>query len=236
MTEPPTTPPPPAAPPPPPSQPAYGAPGVPPPPRTGFPTWGIFAIIAAIVLVGGGVTAVVLLSGDDDPEDPVQPALPAPSAVVQESPGVESPLPLPTEEPVAAATCVAAPPRPLISCVPDQIEQFTLIEWDNAPQFASTFNANQAIEVEFNRPDGRQILHYLFAYNTSTEATVEKNAYVNAFEATGFTVVGETRERGINVTRLAAGEEVLVWSNGLLMGVVEGPFDVAAGFFLELPY
>jgi len=233
MTEPPAAPP--TPPPPPPQPPAYGPPGAP-PPRAGFPTWGIFAIIAAIVLVGGGVTAVVLLGGDDEPEGPVQPALTAPSAVAEESPGVESPLPLPTEEPVAAATCIDAPPRPLVSCVPSQIGQFTLIEWDNAPQFASTFNANQAIEVEFNRPDGKEILHYLFAYNTHTEATVEKNAYVNAFEATGFTVVGETRERGINVTRLAAGEEVLVWSNGLLMGVVEGPFDVASGFFLELPY
>ena len=46
----------------------------------------------------------------------------------------------------------------------------------------------------------------------------------------------EGRTRGINFTRLTAGEEIIVWSNGLLMGVVEGPFDIAAGFFLSLPY
>lgn len=228
MTEPPAAPPPP--PPPPAAQPpAYGAPGAPPPPRAGFPTWGIIAIIAAIVVVGGGVAALLLLGGDDEPTE--VPAIPSPPVI--ESPVLESPLP---ESPAAATTCLSAPPSPLISCVPAEVGQFTLVEWDNAPQFGSTFNANSAIEVTFNRPDGTAVQHYLFSYNTHTEATIEKDNYVDGFEATGYTVVGETRERGINVTRLSGASEVLVWSNGNLMATLVGPFDVTTGFFLELPY
>ncbi|MGH2692283.1 MAG: hypothetical protein ACRDHM_07235 [Actinomycetota bacterium] len=208
---------------------AMTEPPAPPPPSDWSSTWGILGLILAVAVLGGGVTALVLRGGDDGPETPSQ-------AIAAESPGVESSQPLPTEGPVAAATCIAAPPRPLIGCVPSEVGPFTLIAWDNAPQLASTFNANQAIEVEFNRPGGEQVLHYLFAYDIPTEAVVEQGRYVGGFEATGFTVVGETLERGINVTRLVEDKEVLIWSNGLLMGVVEGPFDVASGFFLELPY
>ncbi len=142
--------------------------------------------------------------------------------------------PLPTTE--TTPTTIESAPTQLIDLVPQTVGSFELIEWDNAPQFAQTFNANQAIEVEFRRPDGKQVLHYLFSYNTHTEATIEKDNYVRAFQETGFVITDEGRTRGINYTRLAAGEEVVVWSNDVLMGVVEGPFDVAAGFFLELPY
>ncbi|HWC31824.1 MAG TPA: hypothetical protein VG709_01695, partial [Actinomycetota bacterium] len=78
--------------------------------------------------------------------------------------------------------------------------------------------------------------HYLFTYNTGTEATIEKDDYVRAFQGEGFVITDQGRTRGINYTRLAGNEEIVVWSNDVLMAVVEGPFDVAAGFFLELPY
>ena len=234
MTEPPAPPPPPppaAAPPP--ATPAYGAPQ---PPRGGFPTWGIIAIIVAIVLVGGGVAALVLLGGDDEPEQvaPVETTAiptPAPTAASPILDTPESPLTSPATTP-----CTSAPPPQLVSCVPDKVGQYTLTEWDNAPQFAGTFNANNAIEVTFQRPDGSTVSHFLFSYNTHTEATIEKDNYVGGFEATGYSVVGTTRERGINATRMAGPSEVLVWSNGNLMGTLVGPFDVTTGFFLELPY
>ncbi len=236
MTEPPAPPPPPPGTPPPaaPPPPAYGAPPSAPPPG-GFPTWGIIAIIAAILLVGGGVAALVLLGGDEEPEQvAVQETttLPtaAPTAIIETTPAspvISSPETTP---------CTSAPPATLVNCVPDKVGQYTLTEWDNAPQFAATFNANNAIEVTFQRPDGSTVSHFLFSYNTHTEATIEKDNYVNGFEATGYTVVGQTRERGINATRLAGPSEVLVWSNGNLMGTLVGPFDVTTGFFLELPY
>ena len=235
MTEPPAPQPPPPAAAPPPATPAYGAPQ---PPRGGFPTWGIIAIIAAIVLVGGGVAALVLLGGDDEPEvvAPVETtAIPTPAPTAASPVPVETPASPVITSPETTA-CTSAPPATLINCVPEKVGQYTLTEWDNAPQFAQTFNANNAIEVTFQRGDGSTLSHFLFSYNTHTEATIEKDNYVSGFEATGYTVVGTTRERGINATRLAGPSEVLVWSNGNLMGTVVGPFDVTTGFFLELPY
>ena len=227
----------PPPPPPPAAPPAYGAPGAPPPPRPGFPAWGIVAIILAIVLVGGAVTAIVLLGGDDEPapvavQSTLPPILESPSAAPSPSTAVESPI---LESP-ASTPCTLSPQQPLVNCVPDKVGAYTLTEWDNAPQFAQTFNANSAIEVTFNRSDGSTVQHYLFSYNTHTEATIEKDNYVNGFKATGYTVVGETREKGINVTRLVGDSEVLVWSDGVLMAVLVGPFDVTTGFFSELPY
>ena len=63
----------------------------PPPPKPGFPKWIIFAIIGAVLLIGGIILLVVLLSGDktDDEEE-----TPTPTPV--ESP---SPSPTPTPEP-----------------------------------------------------------------------------------------------------------------------------------------
>ena len=249
---PPSTPPPGSQPPagPPPSQPPYGPPSGPggTPPRRGFPGWAIAAIIAAVLLVGGGIAAIVLLGGEDKPQEQTQgngdtsPTAQSPASPV----GSGTPIPTtsgsvggsapPTGTPVAAADCAAAPPESLISCVPQEIEAFTLISWDNAPQFAETFQANSAIEVEFRRADAQQVLHYLFSYDTHTAATIAKDTYVSAFEGQGFVVQEEGRTRGINFTRLTGSEEIIVWSNGLLMGVVEGPFDIAAGFFLSLPY
>lgn len=227
-------------PPPPSAPPAYGAPGAPPPPRGGFPTWGIIAIIVAILVVGGGVAAILLLGGDDEPapiavQTTLPPVLDSPSAApspIVDSPVVESPV---LASPVSTP-CTTAPQQPLVNCVPDKVGAYTLTEWDNAPQFAQTFNANTAIEVTFNRGDGSTVQHYLFSYPTHTEATIEKNNYVNGFKATGYTVVGQSREKGINVTRLVGQSEVLVWSNGVLMAVLVGPFDVTTGFFTELPY
>jgi hypothetical protein len=230
LTEPTAPPPPPVAPP------AYGAPGAPPPPRAGFPTWGIVAIIISIFLVGGGVTAVVLLTDNEEPEPVETPFTPVPDSPL--SPGLSSPSPAGASPSPAVANspCIAAPPEPLIDCVPERVGSFVLNEWDNAPQFAQTFNANQAIEVLFRRANGTELQHFLFSYPTHTEATVEKESYVRGFEATGYTVVDQTREKGLDITRLQARQEVLVWSNGRLMGVVLGPFDVTTGFFLELPY
>lgn len=242
MTEPPAPPPPPPpSAPPPAASPAYGS--AQPPGRGGFPTWGIIAIIAAIVLVGGGVAAIVLLGGDDEPEQTAPPVVQQTTAAPTVAPTAASPIidtPTTPESPVITSpettACTSAPPTTLINCVPDKVGQYTLTEWDNAPQFASTFNANNAIEATFQRGDGSTVSHFLFSYNTHTEATIEKNNYVSGFQATGHTVVGQTRERGINATRLAGPSEVLVWSNGNLMGTLVGPFDVTTGFFLELPY
>ncbi|MGH2684013.1 MAG: hypothetical protein ACRDJP_00910, partial [Actinomycetota bacterium] len=150
------------------------------------------------------------------------------------SPIPESPAASPAE---AEVDCAAAPPPQLVNCLPQSVQAFDLIEWDNAPQFAQTFNANAAIESEYRRPDGKQILHYVFSYTTHTEAALERDSYVRAFENIGFVKVAEERSRGINVVRMTDGvEEVLVWSNGLIMAVVEGPIDVAAGFYLSLSY
>ncbi|MDQ4005692.1 MAG: hypothetical protein M3135_05255 [Actinomycetota bacterium] len=253
---PPPPPPPPTQPPPPGSVPPQQPPGVPPqqpyggqtpppgygaPPPTGgggFPMWAIIAIIVAVVAIAAAVT-VIVLAGGDEPEPPT-PALESPgSPVPAPTDTALSPIPGSPSSPAAPATadCAVAPPPRLIECVPQKIEAFELIEWDNAPQFAQTFNANTAIETEFRRPDGKQILHYIFSYNTHTEAAVERDNYVRAFENIGFVKVSEERSRGINVARLTDGtEEVLVWSNGLIMAVVEGPIDVAAGFYLSLAY
>jgi hypothetical protein len=222
---------------PPPPPPAYGAPAPPGAPGGGgFPTWGIIAIIVAIVLVGAGVTAVVLITDKDEPGPVETPFTPIPVTTL--SPGLASPsAAAPSPSPaVANSACIAAPPQALIGCVPQKVGSFVLIEWDNAPQFAETFHANKAIEVLFRRGDRAELRHYLFSYPTNAEATFEKDSYVRGFETTGYTVVGETHEKGLDITRLQANQEVLVWSNGLLMGVVLGPFDVTTGFFLELPY
>lgn len=178
----------------------------------------------------------MLLSGDDEPEQVVPlPEETTSLPTAAPSPVIETTVPEVITSP-ATTPCTSAPPVQLVSCVPDKVGQYTLTEWDNAPQFAGTFNANNAIEVTFQRPDGSTVSHFLFSYNTHTEATIEKDNYVNGFEATGYTVVGQTRARGINATRLAGSSEVLVWSNGNLMGTLVGPFDVTTGFFLELPY
>jgi hypothetical protein len=188
------------------------------------------------VLVGGVVLAVVLLGGDGEPEQVQVPTSPSAEVVESPSPDAESPEPVPTRSPIASEICTSEAPSPLIDCVPPTVGAFTLTRVEDAPEFASAFNANQAIQVEFNRPDGKRVLHYLFAYETRTEAAIQKGDYVDAAEQRGFTVAGESRERGLDVIRLFDEEEILVWSNGLLMGVVEAPFDVATEFFLELPY
>lgn len=178
---------------------------------------------------------MVLLTDNDEPGPVETPFTPVPDSPL--SPGLASASPAASPSPaVANSPCIAAPPRALIGCVPERVGSFVLNEWDNAPQFAQTFNAGQAIEVIFRRANGTELQHFLFSYSTNTEATVEKESYVRGFEATGYTVVGQTREKGLDITRLQARQEVLVWSNGLLMGVVLGPFDVTTGFFLELPY
>lgn len=199
------------------------------------PAWGILAIIAAVALVGGVVLAFVLLGGDDEP--PQVQISPSASTEVVESPSPgDDPDPLPTRSPIAAEICTTETPKPLIDCVPPTVGEFTLTGWGDAPEFAAAFEAGQAIEVEFNGPDGKRILHYLFAYDTRTEAAIAIGDYADASEEAGFTLVGDKRERGVDVTRLFDEEEILVWSNGRLMAVVQGSFDVATDFFHALPY
>jgi hypothetical protein len=194
-----------------------------------------------VLAIGGAVAAIVLLGGEEDVPDGPLPTQGLETTGPTPAPSLSAVSPLPTaiESPEATdpgVDCPTAPPVRLIDCVPTQVGQFQLNEWDNAPQFAQTFNANSAIETEFLRSDGKQVLHYVFSYNTPGEATNEGRAYVQAFKNIGFVEVGQETSRGIRVTRLAREEEVLVWSNGRIMAVVEGPFDVTTGFFAELTY
>jgi hypothetical protein len=192
-----------------------------------------------VLAIAGAVTAIVLLGGEDVPSGPLptqglETSGPTPAPTVS----AVSPLPTAIESPTTdtGINCAASPPTRLVDCVPTNVGNFELVSWDNAPQFARTFNAAGAIETEFLRPDGKQILHYVFGYNTNAEASVERSSYIEAFKDIGFAEVATQRSRGIRVTRLAREKEVLVWSNGRVMAVVEGPFDVTTGFFAELPY
>jgi hypothetical protein len=51
------------------------------PPRSGFPAWGIWAIIGGVVLIGAVVAIILLTGGEDEP--PQQGIIPAPVTTAQ---------------------------------------------------------------------------------------------------------------------------------------------------------
>lgn len=236
--------PPPGAPPP--GQPPYGGPppqypttpayGTPPPgypPRRGVSGGVIAAIVGGVGLLVAGAVAFLLLRGG---QETVPPPPPPPPPVE-----TETPTPAPSPSPVETASPQDVPPpdteqATLEDLLAPRVGQFRLIRVDADPQAISQLGAVDALAALYSRADNVQMIHLLQAYGSSFDADRVRNALVDALRGQGYTTVGDLRERGVRATRLAGNDEIVVWSNGPIVAVLEGPFDVTTGFFLVLPY
>ncbi|HEX2030666.1 MAG TPA: hypothetical protein VHL78_04600 [Actinomycetota bacterium] len=213
-----------------PTTPAYGAPP-PPPPRRGVSGGVIAAILGGVGLLVAGAVAFLLLRGGEETVPPPPPPPP---------PVTPSPTVAPSPSPIETASPDAPPPDTQQATLQDlllpQVGNFRLIRVDADPQAISELGAVDAIAALYTRADNTQMIHLLQAYPTNFDADRVRNAFVQALRNQGYRTVGELRERGVRATRLVANDEVVVWSNGPIVAILEGPFDTTVGFFLVLPY
>ena len=198
-------------------QPAYG----PPPAAPGFPGWAVGVLVGGAVVIVGSVAAFLMIGTEARAPVGGQ-VLPTELSPIPEAPGAPSP--------------VESPPQTLRDLPPRTVGGFQLVTVEANPEFAQSLDAADAVASRYLRPDGKEILHNIALYANESEASVGREKLLGGFEKTGYVAVETNRSRGINVTRLSGPKEALVWTNGVILATVEGAPDVAADFYLELPY
>ncbi|HEV3474169.1 MAG TPA: hypothetical protein VG602_02265 [Actinomycetota bacterium] len=176
-------------------------------------------IVAGATVVIGAVVAFVLLGDDGPPSRAVVPA------AVSPVPGEQDATPGPGES-----------PSTLRELLPQSVGEFQLVTADSAPQFAENLDATDAVESQYLRPDGKEILHNVALYRDRARAAAGQDKLLGGFEEIGYQVVETNRSQGIEVTRLSGPKEALVWTHGPILATVEGPPDVTTQFYLDLPY
>jgi hypothetical protein len=215
-----------------PTTPAYATPP-PVPPRRGVSGGIIAAIVGGVgLLVAGAVVFLVFFRGGDEPPLPPPPPPPPVSPI--------SPTPGPTPEETESPTEEEIPDEPesvtLADALERQVGRFLLVDVQPHPQVIAELGAVDAVQAVYSRADNTRVLHFLQVYQTNFDADRVRNGWVQFFKGEGFRSVFEGRQRGIRVSRLQGSTEIVVWSNGRLVAILEGPFDITTGFFLALPY
>jgi hypothetical protein len=245
-TQPPATPPgPPPAPPPappvtPPTQP--GTPAAPPPaypppsaypppggpPRRGLGGGAIALIVGLVVVVVAGALVFVFTQGDDQPEP-----LPTPLPTVEPT---EQPTVTPTDVPTTQPT-TPTEGQALVDLLPPAVGPWTLTGASPDPQAIVSFGATDALVANYVRTDGQQIVHNLMAFGSNSQADQTRNAVQRSLTRDlGYLPIGQLRRGTVVATRFVGPDEVVIWTNGPLLGMVEGPIDRTVDFFLALPY
>ena len=144
----------------------------------------------------------------------------------------------PKVEPVPAreARPPANLPVRLIELVPREVGGFRHERWEDAGGVARTFRAARGIRVEFRGAGGERVVHYLLAYPSAGQALMWAQRYVGAYQANGYVPVARGSSGDGTAWRLEGQVEAVVWSQGPLLGVVEGPPSAASALFAGLPY
>jgi hypothetical protein len=222
------TPPPPAyGAPPPGAPPPYGAPPYPAPRRSGP----LVAVVVIIVVVVAAAAAVFffLSSREETPPETTTPVSPvAPPSPVTE-PSVAPPSPVTPTEPTSDLT--------LDDLLLPSVGPFSLQGVSADPDSVATFGATDALIADYRRSDGVQIIHNLLGFAAQPDASVARRVFVQTLKGGfGYVDVDQFRRGSLNATLLEGADEVLVWTNGALMAVVEGPFGLTVPFFQTLPY
>ena len=183
------------------------------------------AVVKSVALIGAILALTVLLSSGT--------RLLGARTWVREPPAVPggTPPPLPPKGGTAPS-----PPIDLPALVPRTVEGFEATRVRPAPGYAETFEAKDAVDVEYRDAAGTRIRHYLFTYANAVEAKTWQKRYVDALGSIGYLTVARSVERGLVADLLKRDNEAVVWSHGPLVAVIEGPYDVATSFFLDLPY
>jgi hypothetical protein len=216
--------PPPAAPPP--GTPPYGAPPYPAARRSG-PL--VAVVVIVVVVVAAAAALFFFLSSREDTTTetttPVSPVAP-PSPV---TPSVAPASPVTPTEPTSDVT--------LDDLLLPGVGPFQLQGVSADPDSVATFGATDALVADYRRSDGVQIVHNLLGFAAQPDASVARRVFVQTLKGGfGYVEVDQFRRGSLNATLLVGPDEVLVWTNGPLMAVVEGPFGLTVPFFQALPY
>ena len=181
----------------------------------------LFACVVAAVAISW--TSAALLPEETSDRRQWEETLPAPGSS-------------PTALPSRSARPVEEPPSELRGLVPEAVAGLTAGPPAEDTGIAETLQALEATTVLFRDPEGRTLEHLLLRYPTAVEATQKRVEYTGALETVGYIVLGVSRSRTGSATHVAGENEIIVWSNGPLLAVLDGPPGVTREAFLRFPY
>ena len=218
----------------------------PPPPSRGVPGGVIALIVGLVVVLVAGAVVFLLLSGDDEPAvtqagtqtETTQPTTPttAPTGTPATTP-TTAPTTAPTEAPPPVTPTEPEQGTSLDDLLPQSLGNFQLVAVEPETRFARNLGATAGLAATYQRSDRTTMFHNLFAFSDNFSADQAKSLLTNVLnQDLGYIKVGELRREGINATELEGPDEIVVWSNGPIVGLVEGGFGLTEAFWAALPY
>lgn len=142
----------------------------------------------------------------------------------------------PTALPARPAASVQETPAEWATIIPAEVGGFVRESAREDPDLAESLRALEAATGRFSGADGHVLTHHVFRYGTAGEAGKKRVEYTSALETVGYITLGATRSRGGGASHVAGEHEILVWSNGPLLAILDGPPDITREVFLRFPY